>query len=174
MYIQIKQPKNILRSITNTRFLDNINQLDGPAAGIRKACRETSGCELCSLGYIIECESFTTSNGIEWEIKSHINCNTKNVLYFLTCAKCKGVRKETKTGKTFTTLRARMNTHRSHCRTGRTSDVFDRHVHECMKLNNDFSEPLFEIWAFMKLSKHDKLIAYEQEFHKRKYATINT
>ena len=170
----IKQPNNILKSITNTRFLDSINETEGPTPGIHKDCRVTSGCELCSFGYIIECESFTTSNGIVWEIKSHINCNSKNVIYFLTCAKCKGIHKVTKTGKTFTTLRARLNTHRSHCRTGRTSDIFDRHVHECMKLNNDYDEPLFEVRAFMKLSKYDKLMAYEQEFHNRKYATINT
>ena len=170
----IKQPKNILKSITSTRFCETNETPNRPLPGIYAECRETSGCELCSFGYMQNCDSFTTSNGTQWEIKSHINCNSKNVLYFVTCTKCQGEMKVTKTGKTFTTLRARMNNHRSNCRTGRTSDVFDKHVHECMKKNNSFDEPFFEIRAFMKLSTHDKLYTYERELHKRKYATINT
>ena len=70
--------------------------------------------------------------------------------------------------------KTRMNNHRSNCRTGRTSDVFDKHVHECMAANNSFNDPFFEIRAFMKLSTADKLITYENEFHKREYATINS
>ncbi len=170
----IKQPNSILKSITSTRFMDNINTPNESQPGIYAECRETSGCELCSFGYMKNCDTFTTSNGMEWEIRSHINCNSKNVLYFLTCAKCQGEVKQTKTGKTLTILRARMNNHRSNCRTGRTTDVFDKHVHECMTKNNSFDEPLFEIRAFMKLSSHEKLLTYEQEFHRRKYATINT
>lgn len=148
--------------------------MDPLRPGLYAECRSSSGCELCSMGYIKECTSFYTSNGINWNIRSHINCNSKNVLYFLTCLKCVGENRITKTGKSITTLRARMNNHRSNCRTGRTSDVFDRHVHECMKENKSFDEPLFEIRAFFKLSSPDKLLTYEDEFHRRKYAIINT
>ena len=166
----IKQPKNILRSITQTRYRNTENPTR--KAGLYAECR--TRCELCSLGYIKECSSFKTTNGKLWNIKSHINCNSKNVIYFLTCTKCKNDPKTTKTGKTNTKLRQRMNNHRSDCRTGRTSDLFDLHVNSCMIANNDFDEPLFEIRAYMKLSSHEKLEIYESEFHKRKYATINT
>lgn len=170
----IKQPKNLMNSITHTRFRSNQTTVDPLRPGLYAECRSSSGCELCSMGYIKECTSFYTSNGINWNIRSHINCNSKNVLYFLTCLKCVGENRITKTGKSITTLRARMNNHRSNCRTGRTSDVFDRHVHECMKENKSFDEPLFEIRAFFKLSSPDKLLTYEDEFHRRKYAIINT
>jgi hypothetical protein len=171
----IKQPNNIIKTITSTRFNCNENRdnttNNRPPPGIFAECRESSGCQICSLGYIHECSSFTTSNGKVWEIRSHINCNSKNVLYFLTCLKCNQV---TKTGKTISIFRLRINNHRSNCRTGRTSDVFDKHVHECMKKNNSFTEPYFAIRAFMTLASDKKLMTYEDVFHKRNYSTIKT
>ena len=79
-----------------------------------------------------------------------------------------------KTGKTETTLRARMNNHISECRTGRSTDEFDLHVHTCGIKNNCLAPPYFQIRAFMKLSRPDKLLTYEKMLHHRKYATINT
>ena len=124
------------------------------------------------MKYIENCTSFVTSNHVTWEIRSHINSNSKNVIYYLECNICNG--QVTKTGKTQTKLRARINNHISDCETGRTSDVFDLHVHECGIKNNNLVPPYFKIRAFMKLSKPDKLLTYESIFHRRKYATINT
>ena len=170
----IQQPKNIINLITKTRYREIPNTIAGNnRPGIYAECRDPR-CQLCSLGYMKECSSFTTSNGILWEIKSHINCNTKNVIYFLTCNCCIGKTKVTKTGKCQTTLRKRMNNHKSECKSGNTSDVFDTHVHNCGIANNNLIDPMFEIRAFMSLSKPDKLSTYENEFHKRKYAIINT
>ena len=77
----------------------------------------------------------------------HINCNNKNIVYYLQCNMCNG--KVTKTGKTSTTLRARINNHISDCETGRTSDIFDLHVHECGKKHNGLIKPYFKVKAFI-------------------------
>ena len=75
-------------------------------------------------------------------------------------------------GKTDTTLRHRLNNHKSDCKTGRTTDVFDLHVHKCG--GNQMQHPYFRVKAFMKLSSPEKLLTYEKLLHERKYATINS
>ena len=78
----------------------------------------------------------------------------------------------TKTGKTKTTLRKRINNHKSDCESGQTSDLFDQHVHKCG--GNRLQHPYFRVKAFMKLSSPDKLLTYEKMLHERRYAVINT
>ena len=170
----MRQPKNIIRLLSKSSLPSkNQSNPDKKNPGLFAECARSSGCKLCSLGYIIPCNSFITSNAKKWDIKYHINCNTLNVIYFLTCTKCKDT-PITKTGKTITSLRLRMNNHRSNCRTGRTSDVFDKHVHECAIKQNDWKEPLFEIRAFISFKSSEKLMTYEKEFHNRGYSTITT
>ena len=161
----MSQPKSILRTISTNPRYDYIE----PNPGIFAECKASSGCEICSLGYIQNCTSFTTSSGHHWEIKSHINCNSKNVVYYLECLMCNNF---TKTGKTKTTIRKRINNHKSDCLSGNTTDLFDLHVHKCG--GNRLRHPYFRVKAFMKLSSPDKLLTYEKLFHERKYATINT
>ena len=167
----ISQPKNILRTITQSKFRST-QDTRTLLPGIFAECTDPR-CQLCKNGYIKECNKFTTTNGVEWHIKSHINCNSKNVLYYLTCTKCpSNETKVTKTGKCDTKLRLRMNNHKSDCRLG-NGDTFDKHVHQCMIRANNYDEPYFEIRAFMKLSDTSKLETMEKQFHLRKYATIN-
>ena len=161
----MRQPKNIIRTLTTTKRQQNVEIEPKPGM---VTCTD-SRCELCSLGYIEEYTSLTTSSGKVWEIKSHINCNSRNVLYYLECLFCNEI---TKTGKTKTRLRERLNNHRSECGTGRTTDVFDKHCHECGA--HTLQEPYFRVRAFMKLSTPEKLFTYEKMLHERKYATINT
>ena len=161
----MRQPKNIIRTISSHHKEHTVIE---PNPGIFAECLDTR-CELCSLGYIIDCTSFTTTSGHHWEIKSHINCNSRNVLYYLECLFCNNF---TKTGKTDTKLRQRMNNHKSDCSTGSTTDLFDLHVHKCGA--NRMQHPYFRVKAFMKLSTPEKLMTYEKLFHERRYATINT
>ena len=161
----MRQPRNIIRTISSSNHDDAIIE---PDPGIFAECLDT-GCELCLYGYVQNCTSFTTTSGHHWEIKSHINCNSRNVLYYLECLFCNNF---TKTGKTDTKLRQRMNNHKSDCNTGRTTDLFDLHVHECGK--GRMKHPYFRIKAFMKLSTPEKLMTYEKIFHERRYATINS
>lgn len=162
----IKQPKNLLRTITSRKTTHNQEEI---RPGIFAECSDPR-CEICSFGYIQDCSSFTTSNGTTWEIRSHINCNSRNVIYYLECLMCDG--KVTKTGKASTRLRERINNHRSECATGRTTDVFDRHCHDCGAHRKE--EPYFRLRAFMKLGNPEKLLTIERRLHERKYATINT
>ena len=161
----MRQPKSIIRTISTNHQEETVIE---PNPGLFAECAGT-GCELCSLGYIQNCTSFTTSSGHQWQIKSHINCNSRNVLYYLECSFCKDF---TKTGKTDTRLRLRLNNHKSDCKTGRTTDVFDLHVHKCG--GNRMQHPYFRVKAFMKLSSPEKLLTYEKLLHERKYATINS
>jgi hypothetical protein len=160
----VSQPRNLLRTLSSK----STNNVTETTPGIFAECN-INKCEICRFGYIENCTSFTTSSGKTWVIKSHINCNSRNVIYYLECAFCDG--DVTKTGKTFF-MRDRINNHRSDCHTGRTTDVFDRHCHECGAHRGQ--QPYFRVKAFMKLNKPDKLLTYENLFHQRRYATINT
>ena len=165
----MRQPRSIIRTISAKRENPD-DQESNP--GIFAECTDKR-CEICSLGYIQNCTSFITSSGHKWEIKSHINCNSKNVVYYLECLMCDGTSPiVTKTGKTKTTLRARVNNHKSDCESGNTTDLFDQHVHKCG--GNNLQHPYFRVRAFMKLSTPEKLLTYENLFHERRYATINT
>ena len=44
-------------------------------------------CKLCVL-YIKPCANFKTSNNVIWYIRSHITCQSKNVIFFLKCTSC--------------------------------------------------------------------------------------
>ena len=127
-----KQPPSILRQLTSAKFEERYEIVD--IKGIKNCINKN--CELCRLGYLVECETFVTSNGKTWRIPTLITCNSKMVIYFLTCTSCKmetntGII-ETNIGKT-NILRSRMNTHRSSCRLGNSTDKFDNHVFKCNK-----------------------------------------
>ena len=139
-------PKIFLRTITSTN-LKNTNEenvVDNNKPGIYAVCKYPR-CYICKFKYIENCTSFVTSNNTKWEIRSHINCNRKNVIYYLQCNMCNG--QVTKTGKTETKLRARINNHISNSETGRTSDVFDLHVQQCGKNHNGLVKPYFKVRA---------------------------
>ena len=170
----IKQPQNIVRLVTSTSYNDPDNHpnTNFANAGLYAECTDKR-CNLCYKGYIQQCSSFITANGETWTIKSHINCNSKNVLYYLKCNMCKTDIIESNTGKTETRLRDRMNNHISDTRTGRTTDKFDLHVHQCGINNHCLKPPFFKVYAFMKFTSSRKLITYERYLHKKRYDTMN-
>ena len=63
-----------------------------------------------------------------------------------------------------------MNFHMSCCRHGETSDKFDKHVYKCKK---DDNEPFFKVYVMLEVNEIDKLLVYEDFFHKRGMDTIN-
>ena len=175
-----RQPKNLLRhltqaSFTSTETVTNIfseQVLDGKKPGLFK-CKNDK-CKLCVL-YIQECTRFITHNGAEWVIRSHIDCHSKNVLYYLKCMKCKKrIKPESYTGKT-NILRDRMNNHISDCRLGGSSDLFDQHVFKCKKKHEaPDEEPYFHIYAFMTVKKEEFLYTYEKHLHRKGYDSMNS
>ena len=82
---------------------------------------------------------------------------------------CLGCRRFTNVGKT-NDFRLRTNNHISSSKSGVTTDVFDRHVFNC---KTDHIEPLFELYILMELDNYDKLLVYEDYFHKKGFDTLN-
>ena len=66
-----------------------------------------------------------------------------------------------------------MNNHISGCRTGRTSDIFDVHVHQCGIENGTLNPPYFKVFAFMALKSSDKLLVHEKSLQRRRFDTLN-
>ena len=125
--------------------------------------------------YIQECKSFICSNGVEWTIRSHVDCHSVNLLYYLKCLWCPDPSNpETYTGKTEDT-RERMNNHMSDIRTGNTTDRFDRHVNECRKKHGDRGniEPYFHMYAFYTIKNKDFLETHEKHLHNKGFDTMN-
>ena len=169
-----RQPKNLQKLLTCAKFGDPIRETQAIKLkpGIFAECK-TPRCDLCKLGYIQTCTSFICSNGERWEIKCHINCNSKKVLYYQVCNFCQGT-PVTNTGKTKTSLRTRTNNHISCCRSGKGSNLFDNHVYECGIRNGNLSPPFFKLYAFMRVSKEESLLTYERYLHRRGFDTINS
>ena len=111
-------------------------------------------------------DKFKVSNGVTWRVSSHITCQSKMVVYYLVCLGCN---KTSNVGKT-NVLRKRTNGHISSCKLGESSDRFDNHVFSCKK---DNSEPLFKLFVLMEVNDYDKLLVYENYFHKQGFDTLN-
>ena len=153
------QTPNLLRILSSSRF-NSSTSLNGKIKGVY--CCKSSKCEICSLGYLQECSSFSTSNGTLWDVKCRITCNSLNVIYFLKCNFC---HEETKLGKT-DNLRHRTNNHRTGCRQGKSSDIFDNHVFACQKSKGiPRREPFFLIYVLMACSDYNKLLNIERRLH---------
>ena len=134
----LRQPPNISRILCKSEYRENGHTIK---KGLYK-CQDKR-CKICAL-YLQECESFQTANGVTWEIRCFINCNSINVLYYLICNFCK---RESCTGKT-DVIRDRTNNHITGCRHANTTDKFDIHVHNCAKrLQIPLTDPFVKLYA---------------------------
>ena len=88
------------------------------------------------------------------------------VLYYQVCLGCNYVANVGKTNN----FRLRTNGHISCCKLGESTDCFDNHVYKC---KSDHLEPLFKLYVLMEVNSYDKLLTYEDYFHKRGFDTIN-
>ena len=109
--------------------------------------RNNKSCKLCAL-YIKPCASFKTSNNVTWYIRSHLTCQSKNVIYVLKCSSCNY--STTYIGKTID-LRSRLNNHMTSCRLGGSTDNFDNHIFYCMQ--NQKQEPFFSNTYVFEISR---------------------
>ena len=160
------QPPNLLLQLTNSAFHSSPEPIIMKAPGLFRC--KGSRCDLCKFGYIQECTSFTTANGTVWTIKSHINCNSINVIYYLKCNSCN----TSYTGKT-NNLRLRMNNHKSSSMNGTGTNIFDNHVYECRQKTKANHQPLFLIYAFMTVGCNKLLLQYESYLHSKGHDNMN-
>jgi hypothetical protein len=159
--LALRQPPNLLRQLSRASFIST--KVTKPN-GIFLCGR--SNCDICKF-YLQPCISFMTSNNTEWTVQSHITCHSKNVIYFLKCLSCE--ESTTYSGKT-NHLRNRTNNHISECRSGITTDKFDKHVFECNKRG---TEPFFKMYVFVELMDTTLLDEYEKYIHKCNFDTMN-
>ncbi len=165
--LSFKQPANITSLLTSAKFVSNpttsVKQMPGIFLCNRKICK------LCSL-YLQSGKTFQTSNGTTWDIRCHITCKSKSVVYFLSCNCCNG--QTTYIGQT-TNFRQRMNNHISESRNGVSSCIFPQHVHKCGTLNKNLQEPFFKINVFMELKDPKLLTQYEEKLFRAGHAVLN-
>ena len=107
--VAYKQSKHIKRLLTLSQLLVIPKQIPTKIFSLRSMLAVKTRCNLCFNGDIQECSSFKAANGIIWNIKCNINCNSTDVLYYLKRKMCNG--RVTDTGKTKTKLRLRTNNH---------------------------------------------------------------
>ena len=163
-----RQPKNLLRLLTSSRFLNSSNIIaERKPSGIFLCHRNI--CKLCTDGYLQECRSFLTSNGTTWDVKCHATCSSKNVIYFLVCNFCN---LESYTGKT-DNFRNRTNDHISKSRSGKSTNIFDIHVYNCSR-NFSPRVPLFKAYIFMVMNDYNKLLNSERQLHLAGHDTMNS
>ena len=91
------------------------------------SCRTDRRCASCrhygKFAPIIE----STNTGETFLIRQHITCRTANVIYVITCVKCK----QQYVGETSNCIRTRANQHRSDITTGNKNNPTVRHFKAC-------------------------------------------
>ena len=157
-----RQPPNLLRQISNAAFIYGNEKKEN---GIFHC--EDSKCKICEL-YLQACKSFTTRKGV-WNVKSHVTCHSKNVLYFQVCSYCD----ECNVGKT-DNLRKRTNNHITCSRHGTGTNLFDLHNYACPRNQGiEPTEPFFKLYVFMTVNDYSKLRSQERNLHLQNHDTIN-
>ena len=109
------------------------------------------------------------NTGKIWNTRCKMSCGSKNVIYFPTCNRCNG--NVSYIGKTVN-LRLRTNGHISSIRTGKGTDIFDRHVSNCNESLGPPMEPYFKLYLLISVPEHC-LLTYESHFHFLGYDTMN-
>lgn len=159
------QTPNLLRILSSSRFSSDDSR-EGREVGVYRC--SSNRCQICRLGYLQEGREFEVSNGTVWKVRCRITCSSLNVIYFLKCNYCKLT---TKLGKT-DNLRRRTNNHRSACRLGTSTDIFDNHVFAChQNLGLQRMEPEFFLFCLMACSDYNKLLSYERDMHLKYFDT---
>ena len=165
----LKQPPNLLRTLSNSKFIRSSENQTGGAY----KCSHPK-CKICRL-YLQDVSTITMSNGTIWEVRCRPTCSSLNIVYFLICTFCNH---ESYIGKTDDT-RDRTNNHISDCRYGTGGD-FDKHVYQCGKLaeipdikERNKKEPFFKLYIMLECSNYHKLLYYERKFHNLGMDTMN-
>ena len=144
-----RQPPNLKRLLTQAKFQPLQTEEGGSFKCKDKRCKT---CPLIHEGNII----FIKSIQKEFQIKSRMNCKSKNVLYIITCNGCR----EQYIGKTHDMLSSRMRVHRQQIRCPEYRKIaVSGHIDGCCNM-----DPKFTVTPFYKTTD-DKARATVKEQH---------
>ena len=137
MFLSQRQPKNLLRLLSNS----SISRNPSLPKGFFK--RNDKRCEICRL-YLIESSQFELANRKIWKVKTNITYRSRNIYYL----KFKFCMYETYIGKTvgdhIHVIKTRMSNNITESRSGVSTCKFPIHVFNCIKRNNrQLEEPFF-------------------------------
>ena len=79
--LPLKQPKNLYRELTSSRFISNFKIIRKNYKCSDKRCK-------INQNYLNETSQFTMSNGQVWEIRREINWHSVNAIFYLKCKTC--------------------------------------------------------------------------------------
>ena len=138
-----RQAPNLKRILTRAKFVDNITD---PTQTMVTKC-EKPRCALCNDIRTTSSYFFHKSNK-HFQIRTPMNCESKNLIYVLTCNGCN----EYYIGMTGQTLRKRTNLHRAHINNPTTNSLFVcSHIANCSRGNG----PKYSIIPFFKMKNDD-------------------
>ncbi len=144
-----RQPPNLKHILTKSYFSNNV--------GTVSRCESKHNCGCCD--YILTGSSFFFSNAnITFNIKTDMNCGTKNLLYVLVCKGCD----KYYIGQTSLELRNRLASHKSQIKNYQKSMCpVSQHVHFCAKK----LKIKFRIMPFFKMHSSDAQLRDKKELY---------
>ena len=83
----------------------------------------SSRCQICQFHLLTGPKIKSTTTSVTFHIRDHIDCNSKNIIYVITCSLCNAQY----TGQTCNSLRTRFNNHKSAIRRTNTSESVSSH-----------------------------------------------
>lgn len=130
-----RRPKNLKELVAPSKFRprNNVNDHQRPTPSGCFKCQNR--CDLCS-NYFIESSSFTSfATGKTYRIKEHLSCDSKNLIYLVSCNKCK----LQYVGSTKTSFKVRFRNHKSTMKNNRRTCEVAVHFNEAPHTFSDFS-----------------------------------
>ncbi len=108
----------------------------------------------CCL-HIVETRIVTFNNGKQFDVKYNMNCNSKELIYVITCRGCN----QQYIGETGDTLRNRTRVHRQQINDIKTRQIsLSEHIDKCSSIDIKFT-----IFPFYKLPNSDTVSRREKE-----------
>ena len=163
-----RQPRNMKSLLFRPRFESDKSQSIGSVMPCRKDTSRgiTRGrpCKCCDV--LHECHSFLFEGSTEpFELRHHFTCDTRNVLYLVTCLKCG----YDYIGKTEREVRQRCTEYRLAIENKKFTQGVHKHISECGEG--------FSMTPFLKIHNDSRdsqnILAYESLFIKRYRPKLN-
>ena len=145
IFVSYRAPKNIKDLLISSKLRNNDRQ---PEQSIENGCFKCNNCYLCRH-YLQETKTFTSYHTNQvFDIRQHITCNTKNVIYLIECLQ----HQVSNVGYTTNNMKMRFSNNKSHIKKKKLSCEICSHMitenHEIdFRTNSTYDE------SFSKLVK---------------------